>query len=273
MNFLNPSILFGLFAISIPILIHLLNLRKIRKVEFSTLMFLKEIQKSKMRRIRLKQILLLLLRIFTIIFLVLTFANPVYEGFAGNNDNAGNTTALIFIDDSFSMEARDNKGLYLSQAKEAVKKILESHKESDNVYFIPVSKIDFKNNKILFDSFKEILDSLDKLKFSYKPAGMNEILNFADQILANSKNPDKEIYVISDFQKSNLNGGITSAGSISNLNDKSVNTYLIKIGEREVNNLSSTALMLYLRSLKKIKTLRSEYSLPIIHNSMSRIRQ
>ena len=49
MNFLNPSLLLGLFAVSIPILIHLLNLRKIKKVEFSTLMFLKEIQKYFMK--------------------------------------------------------------------------------------------------------------------------------------------------------------------------------------------------------------------------------
>lgn len=255
MNFLNPSLLFGLFAISIPILIHLLNLRKIRKVEFSTLMFLKEIQKSKMRRIRLKQILLLLLRIFTIIFLVLSFANPVYEGFAGNNDNAGNSTSLIFIDDSFSMEARDNKGQYLSQAKEAVKKILESHKESDNVYFIPVSKIDFKNNKILFDSFKEILDTLDKVKLSYVPAGMNEILNYSQQILSSSKNPNREIFIISDFQKSNLNE-IVSDGSLTTLNDKAVNTYLIKIGDREINNLSIDSFVVVSKIIEKDKDIK-----------------
>jgi len=47
MTFLNPAILFGLLAASIPIIIHLLNLRKLKKIEFSTLQFLKELQKNK----------------------------------------------------------------------------------------------------------------------------------------------------------------------------------------------------------------------------------
>lgn len=68
MIFLNPSILFGLLAATIPILIHILNLRKLQKVEFSTLSFLKELQKSKIRKIKIKQWLLLLLRTLIIIF-------------------------------------------------------------------------------------------------------------------------------------------------------------------------------------------------------------
>ncbi|PJC60395.1 MAG: hypothetical protein CO025_03290, partial [Ignavibacteria bacterium CG_4_9_14_0_2_um_filter_37_13] len=49
MTFLNPAILFGLLAATIPVLIHLFNLRKLKKVEFSTLIFLKELQKNKIR--------------------------------------------------------------------------------------------------------------------------------------------------------------------------------------------------------------------------------
>ena len=52
MLFLNPTILFALLAAAIPVLIHMLNLRKLKKVDFSTLKFLKEIQKSKIRKIK-----------------------------------------------------------------------------------------------------------------------------------------------------------------------------------------------------------------------------
>jgi hypothetical protein len=52
MIFLNPAILFGLLAASIPILIHLLNLRKLKKIEFSTLTFLKELQKIRIRKVK-----------------------------------------------------------------------------------------------------------------------------------------------------------------------------------------------------------------------------
>jgi hypothetical protein len=209
MTFLNPGILFGLFAISIPILIHLLNLRKIRKVDFSTLMFLKEIQKSKMRRIKLKQLLLLLLRVLAIIFLVLSFSKPVYEGVAGNGGKA-NTTAVIIMDDSYSMSARDDKGMYLEQAKDAVKKILDSYDESDNVYFVPASEIDQKSSeekKIIFDDFRELKDSLQKVKTSAKSADIVQIMNYASGIFENSADQNKELYIVSDFQKNNFNNG------------------------------------------------------------------
>ena len=254
MTFLNPSILIGLLAVSIPILIHLLNLRKIRKVEFSTLMFLKELQKSKMRRIKLRQLILLLLRIMAITFLVLCFANPVYEGFAGNKDNSANKTALIYIDDSFSMSARDDKGQFFAQAKDAVKKILETHKESDDVYLIPVSKIEFKKNKILFDSYKELLDSLDKIKISYKPADINEIMNHSQQVLNNSKNAGKEIFIISDFQKNNFNEGLNYLYNKSSSNN--VNTYLIKIGNREISNLSLDSFAVVSKIIEKDKDIK-----------------
>jgi len=256
MNYLNPSLLFGLFAVSIPILIHLLNLRKIKKVEFSTLMFLKEIQKSKMRRIKLKQIILLALRVMAIVFLVLCFANPVYEGYAGNNDNFSGYTTLIFIDDSFSMAARDSKGQYLGQAKDAVKKILESHKESDDIYLIPASKTDFKGNKVLFDSFTELYDSLEKISISYKPADINEIISFSDKILKNSAKPNKEIFIISDFNQINFNPDNGLPPTFSETKDNSVNAYLVKIGNREINNLSIDSFIVTSKIIEKNKDVK-----------------
>jgi hypothetical protein len=82
MIFLNPAILFGLLAASIPVLIHLLNLRKLKKIEFSTLAFLKELQKNKIRKVKIKQWLLLALRVLVILFLVTAFARPTLKGIA-----------------------------------------------------------------------------------------------------------------------------------------------------------------------------------------------
>ncbi|MDQ3194293.1 MAG: BatA domain-containing protein, partial [Bacteroidota bacterium] len=256
MSFLNPSILLGLFAISIPILIHLLNLRKIRKVEFSTLMFLKEIQKSKMRRIKLKQLILLMLRILTIIFLVLCFARPVYEGYAGDKDNASNSTVLIFIDDSFSMSARDDKGTLLNQAKESVKKILGSYKESDEVYFIRTSQIGLKDTKISYENFKDILDSVDNIKVTYLPLPMTGVMNYAKEILVNSRNTRSDIYIISDFQKNNFNQNVISSDDFSELNNKSSNTYLIRIGNREIKNISLDSFEVATKLLEKDKDIK-----------------
>jgi hypothetical protein len=56
MTFLNPLVLIGLIAASIPLILHLLNLRKLKTVDFSTLKFLKELQKTKIKKLKLKQI-------------------------------------------------------------------------------------------------------------------------------------------------------------------------------------------------------------------------
>jgi hypothetical protein len=74
MTFLNPLVLFGLAAAAIPVILHLLNLRKLKTIEFSTLTFLKELQQTKIRRLKVRQLLLLLIRTLIVILIVLSFA-------------------------------------------------------------------------------------------------------------------------------------------------------------------------------------------------------
>jgi hypothetical protein len=233
MSFLNPLILFGLLAVSIPILIHLFNLRKVEKVEFSTLMFIKELQKTKLKKIKLKQLILLLLRCLAIIFLILAFAKPVYKGFAG--DSSGQKTVLIFLDDSFSMDIKDDKGSYLAQAQDGIQKILSNYKENDEVYFIPTSSVKMKDKRIFYDSFQDILDTAGRLEVSDKSASMDEVMLLSNELLSKSKNVTKEVYIISDFQKSNFryNDKLTQGD-----NSIDANLYIINIGDREANNLS-----------------------------------
>src|SRR3972149_6434833 len=109
MTFLNPFILFGLAAAAIPILIHLLNKRKLRTIEFSTLSFLKELQKNTMRKITLRQWLLLLLRTLIIIFLVLAFSRPALKGNFGTIGSHAKTTLVIVLDNTASMDLQNEK--------------------------------------------------------------------------------------------------------------------------------------------------------------------
>ena len=70
MTFLNPFVLFGLAAAAVPLLLHLLNIRKLRTIEFSTLAFLKELQKNQMRKVKIRQWLLLILIILLLLLLL-----------------------------------------------------------------------------------------------------------------------------------------------------------------------------------------------------------
>ncbi|HEX3072633.1 MAG TPA: BatA domain-containing protein, partial [Ignavibacteriales bacterium] len=102
MTFLNPAILFGLIAAAIPVIIHLFNLRKLKKVEFSALIFLKEMRKNKIRKIKVKQWILLALRTLIILCIVAAFARPALQGVRiGGTASAAKTSAVFILDNTF----------------------------------------------------------------------------------------------------------------------------------------------------------------------------
>ena len=164
MTFLNPAVLFGLLAASIPILIHLFNLRKLKRIEFSTLAFLKELQKNKIRKVKLKQWILLALRVLIILFLVLAFARPTLKGLAiGGTTSAAKTTAVFIIDDTFSMSVIDNQGSLLNQAKATAKSLLKNFQEGDEAALILVSQSDNSEvnvSKSIID-FQKSIDAIE----------------------------------------------------------------------------------------------------------------
>ena len=99
LNFLNPFILFALPVIIIPILIHFLNRTKRKEIPFSTIHFLKQMIHREIRKLRLRQILLMVVRIFLILFLILAFARPTLRSDIGpiSDDTA---SEIVFIIDN-----------------------------------------------------------------------------------------------------------------------------------------------------------------------------
>ncbi|HCA43776.1 MAG TPA: hypothetical protein DEP28_11060, partial [Bacteroidetes bacterium] len=181
MSFLNASMLWGLIAISIPILIHIFNLRKVKKVEFSTLMFLKELQKSKLKRIKLKQLRLLISRICIIVFLVLAFAKPVILN-VNSTGTSSVSNVFIVLDNSYSMSVRNQNGTYLDQSKKIVQDIIKKYKDTDNIYIIPSSDLLLKSKNFLVPDLNSVKDKTDSIKISYIKNNAGEFLNFINNV-------------------------------------------------------------------------------------------
>lgn len=235
MTFINPYFLFGLFAAVIPILLHLFNLQKVRKMEFSTLMFLKEIQKSKLRRIRIKQILLLILRILIIVSLVFTFSNPVYKGyFAGRNPDI-RKCGIFILDNSFSMEVKDDKGMYYGQAKSILNDLLKLYGSDDKLFLISSSHIKNFEKGELADA-QTLLDSLKNLELTSVGFDMPKLINYAGEIIRKNNLPLYEVFIISDNTKVNF----TQENTIQTFSEsgKNIHFYNIDIGKRSANNIS-----------------------------------
>jgi len=104
--FLNPLFLVGLVAAGLPILIHLFSRRRAKEVSFSSLEYLQEISRQKVRRMRLRQWLLLALRVLVIAIFALAMARPTLRGSAGVVTRGSSTVAII-LDNSYSMAAAD----------------------------------------------------------------------------------------------------------------------------------------------------------------------
>lgn len=204
MIFLNPVVLFGLLAASIPVLIHLLNLKKLKKIEFSTLTFLKELQKNKIRKLKLKQWLLLALRVLIILFLVTAFARPTLKGLAlGGTTSAAKTTAVFILDNTFSMSAVDANGSFFNRAKQTIINLLKNLQEGDEAALVLVSDKGNEEVKPTLD-LDEFLKQVKNADISYSSGTINHSLIRASEILGNSKTLTKRFIFYQIFKRAGL---------------------------------------------------------------------
>lgn len=236
MTFLNPLLLWGLAAVSIPILIHIFNLKRTKKIEFSTLMFLKEIQQSKYRKIKLKQLLILLSRIAFIIFLVMMFAKPYETGFLGAPAFKSKSSVLIILDDSFSMQTRDNNGNDLENGKKKINMLLDALGPNNEIFFTTISGMNKPSASIPFENINSINDTIALIKTSAVTRDLNEVMYFAEDILNSSSNTLREVYLVTDGQTSFLKNYAAILQVFKD--DENLNFSVILTGTRNANNIS-----------------------------------
>lgn len=269
MTFINPAILWALTAVSIPIIIHIFNLKKTKKIEISTLMFLKEIQQSKYKKIKLKQLLILLCRIAFIILFVMMFAKPFYNGYLGGSEKA-NSSVLIILDDSFSMQTREASGNNFENAKVKINELLGVLNEGDEVFFTTASQINRIDKSFLYKDVNAVRDSLAKLKTSDVTKSLDEVLYFSNEILKSAANTYKEVYIFTDGQKSfTENPGILSEG-IKTGETKKLN--IVLTGNRAANNLSIDTINTVTKIFEKNKPVKLKVSLTN-HNNFNALNK
>lgn len=196
MNFLYPGFLFALLAVAIPIVIHLFNFRKFKKVYFSNVQFLKEVEAQSSSRTQLKHYLILACRILSVVFLVLAFARPYFPS-AGAIDAKLNTVVGIYIDNSYSMEAVNKEGSLLDEAKRRAKELVKGFGVNDR---FQLTTNDFEGRHQRAVSAAEFIKLLDEVKISSATRNLQQVVN--RQSDAGSTGNNRFNYIISDFQES-----------------------------------------------------------------------
>jgi len=183
MQFKHPELLYFLFLLVIPILVHLFQLRKFKTEFFTNVKFLKELALQTRKSSKLKKYLLLATRMLLLTFLIIAFAQPFFK--AKDSKNATNELYIV-LDNSFSMQAKGQKGELL---KRAVQDLLEHTPENANFSLITCSE-NYWNTDI-----KSIQKELQNLKYSAAPFQLDNLLA---KIKAHKSAFNKDIVVITD---------------------------------------------------------------------------
>lgn len=183
MQFKHPEILYFLFLLVIPILVHLFQLRRFKKELFTNVRFLKELSIQTRKSSKIKKWLLLATRLFLLTCIIIAFAQPFFK--AKDSENNKNEMFIV-LDNSFSMQAKGQKGELL---KRAVQEMLENIPESQNFSLITNTET-FWNTDI-----KSIRTALQNLEYSAMPFQLESAMA---KIKSHKSVYNKDIIVITD---------------------------------------------------------------------------
>ncbi|MFV5692634.1 BatA domain-containing protein [Flavobacterium sp. LT1R49] len=183
MHFKHPEILYFLFLLIVPILVHLFQLRRFKKEYFTNVRFLKALSIQTRKSSKIKKWLLLACRLLLLTCIIIAFSQPFFD--SKDSKNATNELYII-LDNSFSMQAKGKKGELL---KRAVQELLEEIPENVNFSLLTNSD-NYWNTDI-----KSVRSSLQNLKYSAVPFQLDNIMA---KIKAQKSAFKKDIVIITD---------------------------------------------------------------------------
>ena len=223
----QPLFLIALVAIALPIAVHLFNFRRYKKVYFSNVEYLHELQTETKKQSKLREYLILATRILSIVFLVLAFCQPVIP----NKESplkGGGSVVSVYVDNSFSMENSGNDGSLIESAKQKAREIAAAYQPSDQFQLLTN---DMEGSQFRWVSRDEFLTLIDEIAPTAAAPLMSAIATRQQDFLRSSTAPNRFAYLISDFQS-------TTADFEHYPSDSLVLTTLVPLASVGMDNLS-----------------------------------
>jgi len=235
MSFLNPYLLFGSLALAIPVLIHLVRREKSEIIPFSSLMFLLKVPKRSIRQQKIKNLLLMALRLLILALLVGAFARPYMtqpaKPAANSNSNRG---TVLLLDTSYSMRYGNN----FDRLKAEARKRIDAMRSGDRLAIVA-----FNENASLLSrptSDKNALKAaVDTLEPSFEGTRFYEAFALADRVLAEFGGDQKQLVIISDFQRNGWN-----RSSRESVIDTDVKMETVNLGVKDWTNVGIDSVLL-----------------------------
>ncbi len=226
MTFLYPYFLFSSILVFIPIIIHLFHFRNFKTVYFSNIDFLLQINNEKRSYSKIKHLLVLLSRILVILALVIAFSQP-YIPAENTNKLFEQTEICIYIDNSFSMNANSSYGQLSEVAKNKAYEIVTAFPEASKFSLITN---DFEKQHASWNNSTQIIKYLGQIQQSPNVKKTSKIIEYAKNLFSDDDKINKQLFLISDFQKS-------TSDFLNMKADTSLAISMIPIANQQTNNL------------------------------------
>ncbi len=211
-SFVHPTLLWGLLIVGVPVLIHLINMLRHRRVQWAAMEFLLISQKKHRTWIVLKQLLLLLLRMAAVAAVVLLVAQPLLRNELGDLFGSAETHHIVLLDDSFSMSDRFDDTSAFGEAKRVIAQIgVEAARQRQPQAFtlLRFSRVGQTDRGTQPDLLAEPVTSgfadrlgevLAQIAASQTSAGPIEALSAIEFLLGDSNGARRIVYLLSDFR-------------------------------------------------------------------------
>lgn len=199
MQFLYPLFLLAGLTLAIPVILHLFYFRRFKKVYFTNVRFLREVKEETSARSKLRNLLVLLMRLMAFLFLVLAFAQPFLAG--EETGKKGRRTVSVFVDNSFSMSALSEDVALMEQAKSRAREVIRAYSTEDR---FQVLTHDFAGSQQRLLSKEDALAAIDAIGLSSDSRKFSTVLERQRQAMSAAPGSANFAYWISDFQQSAL---------------------------------------------------------------------
>ena len=195
MEFLYPNFLWALGALAIPIIIHLFYFRRFKKVYFTNVKFLKEVKEETAARSKLRNLLVLLMRLLAVALLVFAFAQPFIP--KDTDVKAGQKVVSVFLDNSFSMRAQSGDIPLFDKAKNKALEIVTAYSVEDRFQILTH---DFERRHQRLVSKENAIALIEEVNISPSVKTLQNVMERQKQALNSEAIDNKVAFVISDFQ-------------------------------------------------------------------------
>lgn len=259
MHFKHPELLYALFLLVIPVLVHLFQLRRFRKEYFTNVKFLKKAVVQTRKSARIKKWLILLNRLLLLACIIIAFAQPYFPPAAGENETQ---ETIIYLDNSFSMQAKGENGVLL---KQGIQQLLESLPQ-EGEFKVFTNNTEFIGTNSL--SFRKKLQQVD---YSSRQLAWKTIRLKAEEM---ASEPSGNFIAISDFQQHEEEDSLLPVTGMDN--------YLVPMRPQSLDNVSLDSMYVSSRNadettfsaiLKTFGTYQEEIQLSVFNGTNLLLRK